>query len=247
KNLKVEFIFPDKRELKKMSLRRDLPKTNEKIRIVRIDDLDINACCGIHPSSTIELMCIKLKKAEGHKGNTRIEYLAGKRAIDDSLKKDVFSKKVCSYLSCSENEVVKGIENLREEIKVLSKENKGLLDENNDFKVKEIVEKCEEINGTKIFKKVYENEELKKISKLVEKISSLEKTISLVGIVNDDKVNVIFSASKDIDLHMGNLLKDAIVLVDGRGGGSKYLAQGGGKNNNNIEGMLDYAINKIKK
>ncbi|MGL4850801.1 MAG: alanyl-tRNA editing protein [Clostridium sp.] len=247
KNLKVEFIFPDKRELKKMSLRRDLPKTNEKIRIVRIDDLDINACCGIHPSSTIELMCIKLKRAEGHKGNTRIEYLAGKRAIEDSLKRDVFSKKVCGYLSCSENEVLKGIENLKEEIKSLNKENKTLLDENSKMKVKEIVQNCDEVNGIKVFKKVYDKEDVKKISKMIEKISELENTISLVGITNEEKVNVIFSASKDVDVHMGNLLKDAITLLDGRGGGSKTLAQGGGKNNNNVENMLEYAISKIKK
>jgi len=48
-NLKVEFLTPDKRELKKMGLRRALPNTNEEIRVVKIDDLDINACCGVHP------------------------------------------------------------------------------------------------------------------------------------------------------------------------------------------------------
>ncbi len=45
---------------------------------------------------------------------------------------------------------------------------------------------------------------------------------------------------------MNELLKDAITLIDGKGGGSSHQAQGGGKNNNNLEGALDYAINKIK-
>lgn len=246
KNLKVEFLFPEKKDLKKLGLRRDLPKTNEKIRVVKIEDLDINACCGVHPSRTIELQCIKLKKFEGNKGNTRIEYLAGNRAIKDYLNKDVFAKKVCNYLSCNEEEVIKGIENLKEDIKNLNKENKNLLEQNNDYKTKEIVEGCEEINGIKVFKYIYENEEVKNISKLLEKISLLEKTISLVAIVNGERVNMIFSSSKDNKVDMGLLLKDSITLIDGKGGGSKFLAQGGGKNNNNIQNALDYAERKLK-
>ena len=45
---------------------------------------------------------------------------------------------------------------------------------------------------------------------------------------------------------MSELLKDAITLIDGRGGGSKFLAQGGGKKSNNLEATIDYAFMKIK-
>lgn len=40
-NINVEFLTPSKRELKKIKIRRDLPNTNEQIRIVKIGDLDI--------------------------------------------------------------------------------------------------------------------------------------------------------------------------------------------------------------
>lgn len=247
KNLKVEFLFPEKRELKKMGLRRDLPKIDDQIRIVKIEDLDINACCGIHPSRTIELQCIKLKRAEGNKGNTRIEYLAGKRAVDDYMIKDNFTRKICNYLSCNENEVIKGIENLKEDIKTLNNQNRELLEKTSDYEVRDILSSCKTINGVRIFKKIYENGNVKNINKVIEKVCSTEKTISLVGIINEDKANLIFASSKDNDIDMGSLLKDSITLIDGRGGGSKFLAQGGGKNNNNIENALDYAIKKIEK
>ena len=80
-NINVEFLTPSKRELKKIKIRRDLPNTNEQIRIVKIGDLDINACCGVHPSKTLDVQLIKIRKWEKHKGATRIEYLAGNRAI----------------------------------------------------------------------------------------------------------------------------------------------------------------------
>ena len=40
-NITVEFLTPTKKELKKIKIRRDLPNTNEQIRIVKIGDLDI--------------------------------------------------------------------------------------------------------------------------------------------------------------------------------------------------------------
>ena len=45
---------------------------------------------------------------------------------------------------------------------------------------------------------------------------------------------------------MNELLKDAIILIDGRGGGNKFLAQGGGKSSNNLEAAIDYAFMKLK-
>ena len=51
----MEMLTPTKSELKKIKVRRDLPNTDEEIRIVKIGDLDINACCGVHPSSTLDL------------------------------------------------------------------------------------------------------------------------------------------------------------------------------------------------
>lgn len=246
-NLNVEFLFPERRELKKLGLRRDLPKTDEKIRIVKIEDLDINACCGIHPSKTIELQCIKLKRAEKHKGNTRIEYLAGRRAIDDYFIKDAFSKKICNFLSCSENEAVNSINNLNEEVKSLINKNKNLTVEISEYKGKELIDNAEKINGISVIKEVYEDEDVKYVSKLVSKLTESDNVIVLMVIKNGDRANLIFASSKNIKgTDMNTLLKDSISLIDGRGGGSKLLAQGGGKNNSNLDSLLDYAVMKIK-
>lgn len=46
---------------------------------------------------------------------------------------------------------------------------------------------------------------------------------------------------------MDTLLKDSITLIDGRGGGSYFSAQGGGKSLSNLESALDYAYLKISK
>ncbi|WP_346877259.1 alanyl-tRNA editing protein [Clostridium sp. UBA5712] len=246
-DLQVEFLVPDKKELKKMGLRRALPNTNEEIRVVKISDLDINACCGVHPKSTLELRMIKVRRWEKHKGATRIEYVAGKRAIEDSFRKDKFTTRVCRYLNASEDEAINGIKNMNENLKAALDKNKKLSEEVAAYEVKDMVEKGEKVENIIIVKKVYDNEDIKYVNKVTSKIIENNNTIALMAIKNGERANLIFAASKDFKgISMNELLKDAITLIDGKGGGSSHQAQGGGKNNNNLEGALDYAINKIK-
>ncbi|MDX5709370.1 DHHA1 domain-containing protein, partial [Clostridioides difficile] len=83
---------------------------------------------------------------------------------------------------------------------------------------------------------------------IANKIAEYENSIALLAVKLNDKINLVFACSKNLkDIKMGVLLKDAINLIDGKGGGSKVLAQGGGKNNGNLEATLDYAFMKIEK
>lgn len=246
-SLIVESLTPNKRELKNMKLRKDLPNTNSEIRIVKIEDLDINACCGVHPKSTLDLRLIKIKKCEKHKKGSRIEFITGSKAVNDSLKQNLFVDSMCKYLSCNETEALKGIEKLNLQMKDLINENKALNAEVSKYEVKEIIENSENINGITLIKHVYDNKTLKFVNTTVSEITSADNKIALIALINDDKINLIFSCSKNINnINMNDLLKDAIVLIDGRGGGNQTLAQGAGKNKLNLNNTLDYAYNKLK-
>ncbi|GAA0124531.1 DHHA1 domain-containing protein [Clostridium sp. CTA-19] len=247
KDLIVESFVPLKKELKKIKLRRDLPKTDEEIRVLKVGDLDINACCGVHPSNTMEIRMIKIIKYEKNKGNTRIEFLAGKRAVDDSLKKDRFSYDICRYLSSSEEEAINSIKNLNEEIKGLINENKKIRDIIGGYEIKEMIGEAIKIGDISVVKKVYESENAKYVNKIASKLVEDENVVALLAVKNGERANLIFACSKNLkDINMNELLKDSITLIDGKGGGSQFLAQGGGKNNMNLQSSLDYALGKIK-
>lgn len=247
KNLSVEFLTPSKKELKKLNLRRDIPNTDEEIRIVKIGDLDINACCGVHPKSTLDLRMIKIKRWEKHKKATRIEFLAGNRAILDSFNKDNFVTEICRYLSSNEYEAINSIKKISTELKNVLDEKRKIEEVVARYQMKEMIESADKIGDVSIVRKIYENESIKYVQKVISKIVENENIIALMAVKNEDKVNLIFGSSKDIKfISMNELLKDAITLIDGKGGGSINLAQGGGKNNNNLEVTMEYAFNKIK-
>ena len=230
-NLEVKSYAPSKKELKKVKTRRALPKTDEEIRIVEIVGLDLNACCGVHPRNTRDLQVIKIRRWEKHKNATRIEYVAGNRAVSDFFTKDEILGEICKILKSGEGDTLNAVKNLLENNKNLADENRKVKAEIGDYKIKEI----------------YEDEDIKYVNKLASKLTEKDDVISLMVVKNNDRANLIFAASKNIkNIDMNMLLKDAITLIDGRGCGSKFLAQGGGKNNNNLDSVLDYAAMKIK-
>lgn len=247
-NILLETLTPSKKELKKIWIRRDLPDTAEEIRIVKIGDLDSNACCGVHPKSTLDLRMIKIKRWEKSRGATRIEFLAGQRAVDYSAKRDLCLNDICKYLRCGEEEAIKGIKNLHERLEIALGENKKLEEAVSDYEIKEMLANSEKVQNINIVKKVYDNQNSKYALKIANKIVEFENSIALIGIKSEDRVNLIFACNENLSkINMNNLLKDTMTLVDGRGGGSSTLAQGGGKNNGNLEVAIDYAIKKIEK
>jgi len=246
-NISIEVLYPTSSELKKLSLKKIPVKAGEKIRIVKISDIDLNPCCGLHPSSTIEVQLIKVIKFEKYKTGLRIEFMCGARAVSDYTLKHEAIEKMSKLLCCNNAAVLPEVERLSGELNKALTEKRALKAEVADYEVQNMLAAAEEIEGIKVLKIIYDTGDLKYTNTLATKLVSSPKVIVLFGVRSEDKANLLFMCSKDLNIFsMDSLLKDAITLIDGKGGGSAFSAQGGGKNNNNLDSSLDYAYNKIK-
>lgn len=247
-NIAVEKFEITKKEAKKKKIKFDASKIEGDIRIVKIADLDYNVCCGVHPDSTLDLRIIKFRKWEKYKDSTRIEYFAGQKAIDYIIRRDANLSKICRYLSCSDEDCIKGIENINNKLSESIKENRKLKEEVSEYEVKDLVLSAKKIGDISIVKNIYENRDLKYLSKVSSKIVQEDDKVVLFALINQDRVNLIFACSQNLKkLDMNLLLKDSIKLIDGKGGGNKTTAQGGGKNNSNLDSLMDYALMKLEK
>lgn len=246
-NITVEFLNITKKEAKKLKIKEDLSKLGDNIRVVKIDDIDMNLCCGVHMKNTLDLRVIKIKKFEKYKKATRIEFLCGTKAIEEMLKRENYLNKICKLLSSNEEDAYKIIENLNNKLNEVNKENRRLEEIISNYEVKEMIESAEKINNMNVIVKVYENKTINYMNKIANKIIEKENNIGLFALKNDDRLNLLFACSKNLEkMDMNILLKDSIKLIDGKGGGSKVLAQGGGKNNSNLDSLFDYVKIKIK-
>ena len=247
-NIKTEMLYPTKQELKKMNFKKALPKTNAPIRIVKLGDLDLNPCCGLHMGSTLEVQLIKILKCEKNKTNLRITFIAGERAVRDSLSKDQFVRNLCHLLKGSEKEILTQVEALTQNTNYLITENRRLKEQVADFEVKTLIEEAPFTGQLRVIKKSFESSSLKDVQLLGSKLTAHPNTIALFGVNTKEQAYLIFMCSKELKhLNMDALLKDSITLIDGRGGGSHFSAQGGGKSINNLESALDYAYLKLTK
>lgn len=244
-NIKIEFLTVDKEEALSLNLRRDLPNTDEEIRVVKIGNLDINACCGVHPSSTLDLRMIKIKRFEKNKGNTRIYFLAGEKAIKDSLNKDNILREVSNYLSSSDEEILNGIRNLKDTINNIYKEKRSLEDELLEYEKNKLLLSAIKDNKYKVIKNTFNNKPLDYVIKLANEITKDDDYICLFTIEEKDNVNIVFSLSKnieDIDLaYIFNKNKDSI---GAKGGGKKNFIKGFVKNKN-IDEFIDNIYSEI--
>lgn len=246
-NIPLTILTPNKDELKDIWVRRDLPDTDEDIRVVRIGDLDTNACCGVHPKSTGELRLIKIKRWEKNRQSTRIEFLAGKRAIDDVLRRDVYLTKICRHLKSKEEEALNVIRGLEEKIEEGNKIRKKLENKVSNYEIKEILKNSKNYKGILVADKVYEDEDIKYINRMASKIVEEDNRIVLIGVKYKDKSNLVFASSKNLSkISMSSLIKEALEVVNGKGGGSINLAQGSCTNFKNLEKVIQDAIDTIE-
>jgi alanyl-tRNA synthetase len=246
-NINIEVLYPSSSELKKLSLKKIPVKAGEKIRIVKIGDLDVNPCCGIHPSSTIEVQLIKVTKFEKYKNGLRIEFMCGERAVSDYILKHEAIEKMSKLLCCNNATVLSEVQRLSGELNKALTQKRALKAEVAEYEVQNMLEVAPKIGDIRVLKIIYDNGDLKYTNMIGSKLVSTPNVIVLFGVKSEDKANLIFMCSRDLNIiSMDSLLKDAITLIDGKGGGSSFSAQGGGKNNNNLDSALDYAYSKIK-
>ena len=163
------------------------------------------------------------------------------------LKRDNYLNKICKMLSSNEEGAYQGIEKLNNKINEANKENRKLEEIISNYEMKEMIEEAEKNGSMNIIIKTYEDKNMNYINKIANKITETENNIGLFALINNDRLNLLFACSKNLEkIDMNILLKDSIKLVDGKGGGSKTLAQGGGKNNGNLDSLFDYVKIKIK-
>lgn len=246
-NIKVQELYPSNAELKKMNIKKNNRNKNEEIRVVQMLDFQPYTSKALHPSSTIEIQMIKITKVEKHGNNSRIEFIFGSSAVSDYITKYIAIEKMAKLFHFKDTEILEKVENLSGELKKALAEKGSLKSEIADYEVQNMLIAAETIKDIRIIKTIYNDVDIKYINVLGTKLVSFPKVIILFGAKSADKTQLLFMCSKDLNLiSMNLLLKDAITLIDGKGGGSDFSAQGAGKSINNLSSSLEYAYNKVK-
>ena len=115
-----------------------------------------------------------------------------------------------------------------------------LEDELLDYRIKELVEKAEFVGDIKLIKAIFKDKDSRYLNKMVKKITENEKMAVMFLNEVSNRINVVFAYTEDIDgPSMSDILRGNISIIEGKGGGNRYSAQGGGVNNGKADEFLE--------
>ncbi|EEL33382.1 alanyl-tRNA editing protein [Bacillus toyonensis] len=216
-------------EAKTLPLRKETTLT-ENIRVVIIENFDYNGCGGTHPRRTGEVGLIQVLNWERNKGGIRLTFIAGWRTLKLMGQQQQIMKDVSKQLNSSETDIPAKVAQLL----ISQKENEKAIQTMNEkllfAEANELLQQPAEIHAGLLISKVFTNRSMQEVAKLSAIITEQqEHAITYFIIENDDKLQCILACGKTVTLDMNALLKDALPAIEGKGGGNKKSARGGGK------------------
>ena len=72
-------------------------------------------------------------------------------------------------------------------------------------------------------------------------------TVALLGSSNGESAHVVFEKSHDVSIDMAKLLREVLPSVDGKGGGTHQIAQGGGRRPDRLPYAISLAAEMVSK
>jgi alanyl-tRNA synthetase len=241
-NREVKKYLVNEEEAKKLPLRKP-PIYSENIRIVEIENLDWSACGGTHLNRTGEVGIIKILNWERMKGNVRVNFICGKRGLEDFRFKNEVISGIAKALTRSEKEIENAVILLLEENKQLKRELNFLKEKLLDNEAKELFSQVENLKEYKLVIKSFSNRGFEELKNLAIKLANSGEVICILGLKDEGKL--ILSKSKNLSFDLKGLAESLFKSFNGKGGGGQNLYFGSFEKEK-IEEILNKAKEIIK-
>lgn len=198
------------------------------LRIVTIDGVDRSACGGTHVSSTGEIGAMLLGKAERTKGNWRIEFVCGYRALRQARENARLLSEVARPLSAAVQDAPAIVAQLQQRAQDLEREQRRLRTDLARHEAAALWNSAlPDENGIRRIR-VTASGSAKSAEVLAQQLIALGGCLVLVvgGESKGGESSVLFAAAEGAGVDAGKALRAALGQLGGRGGGSSRIAQG---------------------
>ncbi|MEM3437284.1 MAG: DHHA1 domain-containing protein [Nitrososphaerales archaeon] len=191
-----------------------------KTRVIEVDGYDYSACKAEHAKNTKECsFFIVTKFSKVKKDFFEIEFHVGESAKLKALEIAKICMEVSEIVGATLDTLKNTIRNLRDDLLDLRKRFAQLSKkEAEDIK---FIEK----NGIKIYFKIFEGLDNKKLMERIGELIKNRKSIALFANKNDSAF-LILGRSSDLGLDCNAILKEVFMKFNGKGGGKPEFASG---------------------
>jgi alanyl-tRNA synthetase len=224
-----------------LPLRKDSSREGE-LRVIEIENFDLSPCGGTHASRTGEVGLLAARSWERAKGLTRIDFVAGRRALADYARANRTARRVAALFSVARDEAPASVTRLLEENKQLTRRIRTLEEASARAEGAELARDATTLaDGTRLIARTFDGRDAEALKHLAQAVIAHPKTIALLGSRDGETARLVFARSTDAPGDMNSLMREACSMLDGRGGGRPDMAQGGGPHIQRLEDAVKAA------
>lgn len=225
-----------------LPLRKESSRVGD-LRLIEIEGFDLTPCGGTHAYRTGEVGIIAVRSWERAKGLTRIEFVAGMRALADYRKANKSARDVAALFSTGRDDVAQLASQMMEEHKELNRRIRALEEVAATVEAEKLLAAAE--GGVVTY--IFEGRDVEWLKKVAHAVTAHQQTIALLASREKDMARLVFARAADAAGDMSLLMREACALLDGRGGGKPEMAQGGGKKVEQLEEALSHAAGLLSR
>ena len=246
-NRAVQIRYVSRAEAEQLGLRKLPPAERDPLRLIEVTGFDRSACGGTHVGATGQIGAILLRKTEKVKQGMRVEFVCGARAICIARRDHAALNESATLFSAQLWDVPNQIRKSFDDLKVLRKQSEDALDQLAEaMATAALQEQAEERNGLRVMVRVFSDRDLNFAKLFAQK--AVRGGVPAVALVAStaDPPGLVFAQSTGGATDMGALLKQVLLSVGGRGGGSRDFAQGGVPSSTDVQQLLQQAAATIE-
>jgi alanyl-tRNA synthetase len=219
------------------------PEAGEAVRLVEAEGFDLQPCGGTHPRSTSEVGLILAIGHERYKGGSRVRFVCGQRALDLVRERLTALDGASALLSVGPGEAAAAVERLKAQLGASEKRARELLERSLEAEARRLL--AQDTGSPAVVSASYAGWDAAELRTLAMQLVALAPCVALLG-SRGDKAQLVFAQSEGLPHDIPALLRDAVALVGGRGGGRGNLAQGGGDRVERLTEALDSAAAAVR-
>lgn len=213
-------------------------KYEEKVRVVSMGEFSKELCGGTHVDRTGDLGTFVIISDEAvASGIRRIEAVAGAAAIDylQAIVRNVV--KTANIMKADNMSIAEKTDVLVKRSRELEKENELLKERIISLECNNYLSEVKEIKGIKVLSITVKNYDAKALRFAADELLNRMKSgVVLLGSDCDSKASLTAAVSRDLvsKVKAGDIVRNAAVFIEGKGGGRPDMAQAGGTK---VEGL----------
>ena len=213
-------------------------KYEEKVRVVSMGEFSKELCGGTHVDRTGDLGTFVIISDEAvASGIRRIEAAAGAAAIDylQAIVRNVV--KTANIMKADNMSIAEKTDVLVKRSRELEKENELLKERIISLECNNYLSEVKEIKGIKVLSITVKNYDAKALRFAADELLNRMKSgVVLLGSDCDSKASLTAAVSRDLvsKVKAGDIVRNAAVFIEGKGGGRPDMAQAGGTK---VEGL----------